>query len=106
MDYDEQQFKDKNDDSCTIRTDLSENEFFINLLLEAENTYNYLIKYCKWSVDKANIVLPNSIKNELFMTGYISDWKRILNIEINKEIKSQLTFLFQSVYDEFVKKII
>lgn len=103
LNYDEQQFKDKNDDSCTIRTDLSENEFFIDLLLEAENTYKYLVKYCKWSVDKANIVLPNLIKNELFMTGFVSDWKNIINKEKNNEKISQLTFLFQPLYDEFVK---
>lgn len=72
LDYEEQQFTDKDDSS--IRTDLSEHEYFIDLLLEAENTYNYLVQYCKWKPQEARAVLPNACKTELIMTGFVSDW--------------------------------
>lgn len=78
LDYEEQQFTDKND--STIRTDLSEHEYFIDLLLEAENTYNYLVKYCGWNPQQARAILPNALKTELVMTGFVSDWKKFFEL--------------------------
>lgn len=78
LDYKEQQFTDKGDSS--IRTDLSEHEYFIDLLLEAENTYDYLVQCCKWKPQKARAVLPNALKTELVMTGFVSDWQHFFDL--------------------------
>lgn len=78
LDYEEQQFTNKDDSS--IRTDLSEHEYFIDLLLEAENTYKYLVKYCEWTPQQARSVLPNALKTELVMTGTIEQWKEFFKL--------------------------
>lgn len=78
LDYAEQQFTDKDDSS--IRTDLSENEYFIDLLLEAENTYNYLVQYCGWTPQQARAILPNALKTELIVTGFVSDWNHFFDL--------------------------
>lgn len=39
-----------------------------------ENNYNFLIKK-GWLPQQARSILPNSLKTELVMTGFIDDWK-------------------------------
>lgn len=39
-----------------------------------ENNYNFLIKE-GWSPQQARSILPNSLKTELVMTGFIDNWK-------------------------------
>lgn len=102
LDYEEQQFTDKND--SFIRTDLSEHEFFIDLLLEAENTYNYLVKYCEWKPQQARAVLPNSLKTELVMTGFVSDWKHFFELRDAGSAHPQARELAQPLHEEFIKR--
>jgi len=42
-------------------------------LLTAERGYLYLLE-ASWQPQEARSVLPNSLKTELVMTGFISDW--------------------------------
>ena len=102
LSYEEQQFTNKDDSS--IRTDLSENEYFIDCLLESERTYNYLVKYCNWKPQQARAVLPNSLKTELVMTGTSTQWRDFLSqrtastahpqaTEIAIPLQAQLQFL-------------
>lgn len=97
--YSEQHFTSKDDSSCSIRTDLSENEYLVDLLLDAEDTYNYLVKYCKWDLQKARSILPNSLKTELGMTGFESDWKKLFNVVKDEELKE----LLDPLKEEFIK---
>lgn len=59
-------------------TDLSEKEF-INHLLNSEYRYFNLLKL-GWTPQQARQVLPNALKTELIMTGYISDWKHFVDL--------------------------
>lgn len=102
LDYAEQQFTDKDDSS--IRTDLSENEYFIDLLLEAENTYNYLIQYCGWKPQQARAVLPNALKTELVMTGFVSDWKHFFELRCAPSAHPQAQELAIPLREEFIKR--
>lgn len=102
LDYAEQQFTDK--DNSSIRTDLSENEYFIDLLLEAENTYNYLVQYCGWKPQQARAVLPNSLKTELVMTGLVSDWKHFFKLRDAGSAHPQARELAQPLHEEFIKR--
>lgn len=102
LDYEEQQFTDKDDSS--IRTDLSEHEFFIDLLLEAENTYNYLVKYCEWKPQQARAVLPNALKTELVMTGFVSDWKHFFELRCSVNAHPQARELAIPLKEEFIKR--
>ena len=102
LDYEEQQFTDKDDSS--IRTDLSEHEYFIDLLLEAENTYNYLVQYCKWKPQKARAVLPNALKTELVMTGFVSDWIHFFKLRNSDAAHPQARELAEPLYEEFIER--
>lgn len=102
LNYEEQQFTNKND--STIRTDLSEHEYFIDLLLEAENTYNYLVQYCGWKPQQARAVLPNSLKTELIMTGTIDQWKGFFKLRDAKDAHPQARELAQPLHEEFIKR--
>lgn len=59
-------------------TSLSEKEF-INHLLNSEYKYFNLLKL-GWTPQQARQVLPNALKTELIMTGYISDWKHFVDL--------------------------
>lgn len=50
-------------------------DFYIQSLQHAEMTYMGLLDYYKWSPQQSRSVLPNSLKTELVMTGFIDDWK-------------------------------
>lgn len=102
LDYAEQQFTDKDDSS--IRTDLSENEYFIDLLLEAENTYNYLVQYCGWKPQQARAILPNSLKTELVMTGFVSDWKHFFKLRDAGSAHPQAQELAKPLHEEFIRR--
>lgn len=102
LDYKEQQFTDKDDSS--IRTDLSEHEYFIDLLLEAENTYNYLVQYCKWKPQEARAVLPNALKTELVMTGFVSDWIHFFKLRNADSAHPQARELAKPLYEEFLNR--
>lgn len=104
LDYEEQQFTDKNDSSCSIRTDLSEHEYFIDLLLEAERTYNFLVQYCGWKPQQARAVLPNSLKTELIMTGTIEQWEGFFKLRDANDAHPQARELAVPLYEEFVKR--
>lgn len=102
LDYKEQQFTDKDDSS--IRTDLSEHEYFIDSLLEAENTYNYLVQYCKWKPQEARAVLPNALKTELVMTGFVDDWKKFFELRDSDKAHPQARKLASPLHKEFIEK--
>lgn len=59
-------------------TNLSEKKF-INHLLDSEYRYFNLLKL-GWTPQQARQVLPNALKTELVMTGFISDWKHFIDL--------------------------
>lgn len=104
LNYEEQQFVSKNDSSCSIRTDLSEHEYFIDLLLESERTYNYLTQYCDWKPQQARAILPNSLKTELVMTGTIEQWEGFFKLRDAGSAHPQAYELAHPLHEEFIKR--
>lgn len=74
---------------------------------DAELTYFELLKQ-GWKPQEARAVLPNSLKTELVMTGFVSDWKRFFRLRsrIAKTGKPhpQAQELADPLMDEFVKR--
>jgi thymidylate synthase (FAD) len=58
-----------------------DSSIFINSLLDSENSYLYLIKE-GWKPQEARAVLPNALKTELVMTGFVSDWKHFFDLRM------------------------
>ena len=87
-----------------IRDGFSE---FRTALAEAENHYLFLIEN-GWKPQQARAVLPNSLKTELVMTGFVSDWKHFFRLrsriaETGKP-HPQAQELADPLMDEFVKR--
>lgn len=79
---------------------------YIGLAL-AENAYLDLLKI-GWTPQQARAILPNSLKTELVMTGFISDWKHFFRIrsriaETGKP-HPQAQELADPLMDEFIKR--
>lgn len=80
---------------------------FYESLSKAEEVYFRLLKH-GWTPQQARTVLPNALKTELVMTGFISDWKRFFRLRsrIAKTGKPhpQAQELADPLMDEFVKR--
>ena len=73
----------------------------------AEASYKILLKI-GWTPQQARAVLPNSLKTELVMTGFVSDWKHFFRIrsriaETGKP-HPQAQELADPLMDEFIKR--
>lgn len=79
---------------------------YIGLAL-AENAYLDLLKI-GWTPQQARAILPNSLKTELVMTGFVSDWEHFFRIrsriaETGKP-HPQAQELADPLMDEFIKR--
>lgn len=76
-------------------------------LIKIEKTYFTLLKD-GWKPQQARAVLPNALKTELVMTGFVSDWKYFFRLRsrIAKTGKPhpQAQELADPLMDEFVKR--
>ena len=57
---------------------------FIASLVESKYAYMTLLQD-GWPPQQARDVLPNATKTELIMTGFASDWKRLLRLRLFEE---------------------
>lgn len=65
-----------------------ESIWFYNMI-ECEDDYTNMIKEYL-SPEQAGVILPNSLKTELVITGFISDWKKLFNIKNELELEELL----------------
>lgn len=56
-----------------------DSSIFINSLLDSESSYLYLLKEGR-TPQQARAVLPNALKTELVMTGFVSDWEHFFSL--------------------------
>ena len=76
---------------------------FLGTLLSAEKSYFNLLK-CGWKPQEARAVLPNSLKTELVVTGFISDWKHFFGLRCDKAAHPQARELAIPLQEEFIKR--
>ena len=74
---------------------------FRTALAEAENHYLFLIEN-GWKPQQARAVLPNSLKTELVMTGFVSDWKHFLELRCDSAAHPQARELAIPLREEFI----
>lgn len=84
-----------------------DSSIFINSLLDSESSYLYLLKE-GWTPQQARAVLPNALKTELVVTGFVSDWNHFFRLrsriaETGKP-HPQAQELADPLMDEFVKR--
>lgn len=77
---------------------------FMEQLYKVERAYLSLLKEGKIP-QEARAVLPNALKTELYMTGFISDWEHFFSLRSNKYGKGgahpQADELATPLYEEF-----
>lgn len=85
--------KDKFDGEVTFieplwLEDNQQKEVYLNLLEDAENTYMELLH--NWTPQQARAVLPNSLKTEVCMTGFMSDWEHFFELRTAQNAHPQM----------------
>lgn len=75
---------------------------YIGLAL-AENAYLDLLKI-GWTPQQARAVLPNSLKTELVMTGFVSDWEHFFELRCDSAAHPQARELAIPLREEFIKR--
>lgn len=102
-------------DPCSIY-----DKFYLQDLQIAEETYFNLLKQWDekvpdkryksgfknnpWTPQQARAVLPNSLKTELVMTGFVSDWKHFFELRDAKSAHPQAQELAKPLHEEFIKR--
>lgn len=85
----------------TIIRDKSPESIFIANLNNVERDYLDLISL-GWKPQEARTVLPNSLKTELIMTGFISDWKHFFKLRCAGSAHPQAKELAIPLHREFL----
>ena len=85
----------------------SHSEFLWKIsMINSEAMYKSLLSK-GWSAQQARSVLPNSLKTELIMTGFVSDWKHFFSLRATnagaKGPHPQAAELANPLYEEFIK---
>lgn len=75
-------------------------EAWADSLIMAEDSYNFLINK-GWKPQQARAVLPNSLKTELIMTGFISDWKHFFELRTAKGAHPQASEIAIPLQEKF-----
>lgn len=75
----------------------------MGLFSDSEKKYLDLLSI-GWKPQEARIVLPNALKTELIMTGYISDWKHFFELRDSKAAHPQAYELAHPLHEEFIKR--
>lgn len=87
----------------TVIRDKSPESIFIASLNNAEKDYIDLIDL-GWKPQQARAVLPNSLKTELVMTGFVSDWQHFFELRCAPSAHPQAQELAIPLREEFIKR--
>lgn len=82
------------------------NAHFTWALEAIEHAYFDLIK-ANWKPQQAATILPNALKAEIVVTGFMDDWKHLFNLRVKGTTGAphpQMLEVMKPVYDEFVKR--
>lgn len=77
-------------------------EIYLSSLKHAESTYLELLNL-GWSPQQARTVLPNSLKTELVMTGFDSDWEGFFKLRDDSHAHPQAFELAHPLHEKFIK---
>ena len=79
---------------------------FVNTIKLIEDSYFNLIKEYGWKPQQAATILPNALKTELVMTGFVKDWQHFFNLRALGKTGAphpQAKELALPLYNDFVK---
>lgn len=77
-------------------------DYYEHSLRDAEQYYFKLLEL-GWRPQQARAILPNALKTELVMTGFVSDWKGFFKLRDAEAAHPQARELAQPLEQEFFK---
>lgn len=83
-------------------TATTEGRFLCNCFWSEHDYFDLM--YNGWSPQEAREVLPNALKTELVMTGFIEDWEHFFNLRCDNAAHPQARELAIPLKEEFIKK--
>lgn len=83
--------------------DVKAKECFEYILQKTEQSYFHLLQE-GWLPQQARAVLPNSLKTELVMTGFIEDWKHFFFLRDAAPAHPQARELAEPLHKEFIER--
>ena len=90
-----------------VRDKKSPESIFTSSLNNAENDYLELLE-TGWSPQQARQVLPNALKTEINMCGFVSDWKHFFSLRSSHAgatgMHPDMDYIANKIYDEFLKR--
>ena len=75
---------------------------FLEACVWSEYYYLDLLNTYNWKAQEARAVLPNAVKAELVMTGFVDDWKHFFHLRTATGAHPQARELASPLQDEFV----
>ena len=75
---------------------------YLHAMAQAEQNYFKLLAK-GWTPQQARAVLPNSLKTELVMTGFDSDWEGFFKLRDDSHAHPQARELAKPLHEEFIK---
>lgn len=75
---------------------------FLDALENAEKSYFLLVK-AGWAPQQARAVLPNALKTEVCMTGFVSDWENFFKLRCDKAAHPQMRELVIPLQEKMKK---
>lgn len=94
-------------DNIQFLSALSSSEESYKILLrkwddkKVDNRYTSKFKNNPWTPQQARSILPNSLKTELIMTGFISDWEHFFKLRDSNSAHPQARELAEPLHEEF-----
>ena len=77
-------------------------DWFYHQLKSSETTYLQLLKQ-GWKPQEARAILPNSLKTELVMTGFVSDWEHFFKLRCHSTAHPDARALAIPLKDKFIE---
>lgn len=78
-------------------------DYFRQVCEQAESYYFSLLKE-GWKPQEARAVLPNALKTELVMTGFVSDWKHFFELRDAVSAHPQAQELAYPLHEAFIQR--
>lgn len=82
---------------------LNPQDEFLTSMFDAEYRYQRLRSF-GWTAQQARAVLPNALKTELVMTGFVSDWVHFFKLRNADSAHPQARELAKPLYEEFLNR--
>ena len=84
-------------------TGITVQNFWLHSLKESESSYFKLLS-SGWQPQQARAVLPNSLKTEIVMTGFIYDWEHFFGLRTAQSAHPQMRELAIPLYEMFKER--